>query len=172
MDRRYIFLLTVVVAFGVLKGTTSSAIAQVLSRKEPLVPLLSQDVEIREKIFEVLYLPDEELIKELFKWPKFNQMDLEEKGWFLQRIAIMRQKVRQLARSKARQLGLSLNEEQLNAFEKSYWHKRLEIEKKFIEETENRRKELAKELEDALQKEFSNLSTKSVMELEAHNKSH
>lgn len=134
------------------------------------MPLWSQDVDVREKIFEVLYLPDEDLIKELFKWPKFTQMNLEEKGWFLQRIAIMRNKQKELARAKARQMGLTLNEDQLNVFEKKFWSKRLELEKKFIQETEARRRELAKELEEDLRKEFSLHPTDSSKPLEVKNK--
>lgn len=171
MVGRIIFFLIVLFISGFLSSRLgNTAHGQVHRGTDSLMPLWAQDAEMREKIFEVLYLPDEELIKELFKWPKFNQMNLEEKGWFLQRIAIMRNKQKELARAKARQMGLSLNEDQLNAFERKFWTKRLEIEKRFIQETEARRKELAKELEEELQKEFSSSSLDSSKPMQARSK--
>ena len=111
--------------------------------------------EVRQKIVQLLELPDDRLLAELEKWPRFQKMDLGRKGRFLERIARMRMERRHAAEREAEQLGLKLSDPQKEAFERQYWQRREEMARQIWKETEGRRKALREKLKQELKAQFA-----------------
>lgn len=111
--------------------------------------------EVRQKIVQLLELPDDRLLAELEKWPRFQKMELGQKGRFLERIARMRAERQRAAEREAERLGLQLSGERKEAFEREYWQRREEIARQLWKETEGQRKTLREKLEKELKAEFA-----------------
>ncbi|VVM08148.1 hypothetical protein MAMC_01991 [Methylacidimicrobium cyclopophantes] len=111
--------------------------------------------EMRQKIVPLLELPDDRLLEELQKWPRFQKMNLEQKGRLLERIARMRVERVRAAEREAKRLGLTLSEDQRAAFQRQYWQRREEMIRQLWKETEGRRKALREQLDKELKTEFA-----------------
>lgn len=111
--------------------------------------------ELRQKIGQLLELPDDRLLAELEKWPRFQQMDLDRKGKLLERIARMRVERHREAEREAERLGLKLSGDRKAAFERRYWQRREEIARRLWQETEGERKALREKMEKDLRAEFA-----------------
>ncbi|QSR85587.1 hypothetical protein [Methylacidimicrobium sp. B4] len=111
--------------------------------------------EARQKIVQLLELPDDRLLAELEKWPRFQKMGLGQKGKFLERIARVRMEHHRAAEREAERLGLKLSDDQKAAFEREYWKRREEIAHQIWKETEGQRKELREKMEKELKAQFA-----------------
>lgn len=112
-------------------------------------------MEMREKFETLAQLTSQQLDAELQKWPRYQQMDLAERGKLLQRLAEYRDRRHKVAENKARELGLTLTPDQFAAFETKYWQKKLEADHKLFDEMEPRRKALDQQITAELKQEFS-----------------
>ncbi|MDD4933316.1 MAG: hypothetical protein PHO89_07630 [Methylacidiphilaceae bacterium] len=152
MGRRKL-VLAAWLAAGVLAGG-------VISRAEDHPSSDAQEPEhqrwvVKQKIVGLLELPDDRLLAELEKWPRFQKMNLEQKGRFLERIARMRVERRRAADREAEKLGLTLSEDQRAAFRRQYWQRREEMARQLWKETEGQRKSLREQLEKELKAQFA-----------------
>lgn len=110
---------------------------------------------VKQKIIGLLELPDDRLLAELEKWPRFQEMKLEQKGRFLERIARIRAERIRAADQEAERLGLTLSEDQRATFRRQYWQRREEMARQLWKETEGQRKSLREQLEKELKAQFA-----------------
>jgi hypothetical protein len=119
---------------------------------------------VKQKIIGLLELPDDRLLAELGKWPRFQEMNLEQKGRFLERIARMRAERIRAADREAERLGLTLSEDQRATFRRQYWQRREEMARQLWKETEGQRKSLREQLEKELKAQFASKDSRGGSE--------
>ena len=112
------------------------------------------DPEMRAQLERLVQLPPDQIKAELEKWPRYQKLDLEDQGRLLLKLQEMKERQRQFAEKKARELGFTLTPEQMVAFEKRLADERRAFEQKIRERIEPLRKQLETEMNQRLTSEF------------------
>lgn len=111
--------------------------------------------ELMERIGPMLQLSEQELANRVESLPFYQNLSLEERSKFLDRITHTRKKQIELGNDKAKELDLVLDETQKNNFRKSLFEKRLKNMKLARSKSKDYFEELEKQSDDELRKEFS-----------------
>lgn len=92
---------------------------------------------MREKLEQLAELSDADIHTKLEKWPVYAKMNLRDQGALLQRIQDFRDFHSNMAKAKAREMGLpNLTPDQQVQFEKEYWSRRLQIDRDLAKQFE------------------------------------
>ena len=124
------------------------------------VKIPSQDeLVMRDKLEQLAMLSDDQIRKQLGKWPAYGKMNLRDQGQMLQRIQDFRDFRTNTAKGKAHDMGLlTLTPDQFARFEKEYWDKRLQMDNDLAKQFEPIYKAREQQMQDDLYREFSALN--------------
>jgi hypothetical protein len=124
------------------------------------VKIPSQDeLVMREKLEQLAMLSDDDIRKQLERWPAYGKMNLRDQGQMLQRIQDFRDFRTNVARMKAHDMGLlTLTPDQFNRFEKEYWDKRLQMDNELAKQFAPIYQAREQKLQDDLYREYSVLN--------------
>lgn len=111
--------------------------------------------ELMERIGPMLQLSEQELANRVESLPFYQNLSLEERSKFLDRITHFRKKQIELCEDKAKELNLMIDEAQKKDFQKSLFDKRLKNMKTAQSKSKEYFEELEKQSDDELRKEFS-----------------
>lgn len=119
----------------------------------------ADELVMRDKLEQLAVLSDEEIRKQLAKWPAYGTMNLRDQGQMLGRIQDFRDFRTNTAKMKAHDMGLlTLTPDQFARFEKEYWDKRLQMDSDLAKQFTPIYKAREQKLQDELYKEFSVLN--------------
>ena len=124
------------------------------------VKIPSQDeLVMRDKLEQLAMLSDDDIRKQLERWPAYAKMNLRDQGQMLQRIQDFRDFRTNTARMKAHDMGLlTLTPDQFAHFEKEYWDKRLQMDNDLAKQFTPIYKASEQKLQDDLYREYSVLN--------------
>jgi hypothetical protein len=114
-----------------------------------------EELDMRDKIEQLATLSDDDIRQQLIAWPAFAKMSLTDDGAMLARIQNFRDYRRKMAQDEWHRLGLTLTPDQQARFEKDYWNRKLQMDRKLAQQLEPIFQAAQQKLNEDLYREFS-----------------
>ncbi len=108
-----------------------------------------------EKIEQSLQSSESEIATQIESLPFYQQLTLQERSKFMERIHRFREKQIELTKEKMNELGLDLNESKKNDFQKSFFEKRKANRKSLQSKSKEWMHNLEKQSDEELRTEFA-----------------
>ncbi len=120
-------------------------------------PMLHQLSDERfQKVLDLATSPESKLDEALASHPDFSQLPEPSQGQMKQRLLHFRERIRKDALTAAEKLQISLTPENQDAFIRSFWEKKIRIEKEIKQQMQPLKQKLMDEARDELLREFKN----------------